>query len=98
MDRVSKSFMYEDLTDPVAISMFVQSESYEQMNDEYIAEQLIREEGIDDMDDYGEDLYDDWMYGSCNDSVDMEINDEEEVDMDISDEDGELIDIVDGII
>ena len=101
MDIVSKSFLNEDLNDPIAISMFVHSDNYEVSHDEEIAESIARNESADldeEFDAATEELVDDCEYGCSTSVLDNDIDMEEDIDNDISDEDGEIIDIIDGII
>ena len=98
MKPVSDTFMLEDITDPVAVSVFCNTEAYEIANDEQLAQDLLKYDNDEDYDLDTNSDFEDYCYGSEIDVLNSDIDAEFEVDNDFDDYDGEIFDMVDGLI
>lgn len=112
MFEVSESFLLEDVTDPVAVSVFANTDDCDLANDNFDNLNGEYEDSLEDtfnaddsyydgneygdMTTYSEDTPEDLIDMDCADTLNMDVNEDIIVDNDLSDEDGELIDIVDG--
>lgn len=112
MFEVSESFLLEDVTDPVAVSVFANTDDYDLANDNFDNLNNEYEDSLEDTFDSDDSYYDGNEYGDmttysedtpedlidmdCADTLNIDVNEDIIVDNDLSDEDGELIDIVDG--
>lgn len=112
MFEVSDSFILEEVTDPVAVSIFANTSDYDLSNDNFGSLNREYEDSFEDtfgeddsyydgdeygdMSTYSENTPDDLIDMDCADTLNMDVNKDILADIDLSDEDGELIDIVDG--
>lgn len=96
-NMVSDSFFLEDVEDPIATNMFVNSSLYELLNDDVVGDSLFRHSS-DGEDDYANTFFDDCMTGCSISLIDTEVDKDLSVDNNIDDEDGEIIDMLDGLV
>ena len=94
MKIVADTFLLEDVSDPVAVSVFANTDNYDMSNDEELGEELLKFDE-DDENEFDDELLDDLCYNTETDIVNSDIDIDYEAENDF-DEDGEIIDIIDG--